>query len=72
MFFAALELDFSMEVTGFDVGEIDMRIEQLPASGDDGQVRANRLPSPQSRTVTRPGDLWLLNASSRLRQRAGG
>jgi len=58
---AALELDFSLEVTGFEVGEIDLRIEQLAASSDDDQERANRLPSPQSRTVTHAGDLWLLN-----------
>jgi DNA modification methylase len=58
---AALELDFSLEVTGFEVGEIDLRIEQLSADSDGDQERANRLPSPQSRTVTRAGDLWLLN-----------
>ena len=58
---AALELDFSLEVTGFEVGEIDLRIEQLSASSDNDQERADRLPSPHSRTVTRTGDLWLLN-----------
>jgi DNA modification methylase len=58
---AALELDFSLEVTGFEMGEIDLRIEQLSACSDDDQMRANRLPSPQSRTVTHTGDLWLLN-----------
>ena len=58
---AALELDFSLEVTGFEVGEIDLRIEQLCEPSDDEQARANRLPAPQSLTVTRAGDLWLLN-----------
>jgi DNA modification methylase len=58
---AALELDFSLEVTGFEVGEIDMRIEEFADSSDDEQARANHLPAPQSLTVTRAGDLWLLN-----------
>jgi DNA modification methylase len=56
---AALDLDFSLEATGFAIGEIDLRIEQLTA--DDDEARANRLPQPGNTTVTRAGDLWLLN-----------
>lgn len=58
---AALELDFSLEVTGFEVGEIDLRIEQLSAPSDDHQARADQIPEPSRLAVTRTGDLWLLN-----------
>jgi DNA modification methylase len=55
-----LDLDFSLEVTGFEMGEIDLRIEGLnsPPEGDDP---ADALPESQAGPpVTRPGDLWLL------------
>jgi DNA modification methylase len=56
-----LGLDFSIEVTGFDVGEIDLRIGALddpPAQADDP---ADAMPEAQvGPAVTRPGDLWLL------------
>jgi DNA modification methylase len=60
---AALDLDFSLEVTGFEIGEIDLRIEQLSSPTDDDDARANRLPEPSdcAAVVSRPGDLWLLN-----------
>jgi ParB-like nuclease domain len=54
---AELNLDFSLEVTGFEMGEIDLRIEGLkPASGEDP---ADELPAvgPQ---ITQTGDLWEL------------
>lgn len=58
----ALDLDFSLEVTGFEIGEIDLRIEQLSSATDDDDDRADRLPeTSQGRAVTRPGDLWTLN-----------
>jgi DNA modification methylase len=54
-------LDFSLEVTGFEIGEIDLRIgtlETLPQQGDDpadviGEVATGPVTS-------KPGDLWLL------------
>jgi DNA methylase len=57
---STLELDFSLEATGFEMGEIDLRIEGLtpePERDDPADV----LPEVQTGpAVTRPGDLWLL------------
>jgi DNA modification methylase len=56
-----LELDFSLEVTGFEMGEIDLRIEGVVAE-PEADDPADALPEPQSGSpVTRPGDLWLLD-----------
>ena len=54
-----LDLDFSLETTGFDMAEIDLLIEGLEERppGDDPADEA--LPLPDS-AVTRPGDLWIL------------
>jgi hypothetical protein len=54
------ELDFSIEITGFEMGEIDMRI-----AGLDGEVPAedpaDTAPEPASGPpVSQPGDLWHL------------
>ena len=58
---AALDLDFSLEVTRFDVGEIDLRIEQSSVTDDDDE-RANQIPEPSGDSpVTRTGDVWILN-----------
>ena len=54
------ELDFSVEATGFEIGEIDILIEGLMPSHEkepdpaDAEVEAN------DKGATRPGDLWLL------------
>lgn len=59
---SAMDLNFSLEVTGFEVGEIDLRIEQLASASAEDSLRADRLPEPATGpSVTRPGDLWLLN-----------
>lgn len=54
-------LDFSLEVIGFEMAEIDLRIgslEDLPTPGDDP---ADALPEPPaSPPVSENGDLWLL------------
>jgi DNA modification methylase len=55
-----LELDFELEVTGFEVGEIDLRIEALNqerADADPADTLPDHYPGPP---ITRPGDLWLL------------
>jgi ParB/Sulfiredoxin domain len=56
-----LDLDFSLELTGLEMGEIDFRIEslnQVNHSKDDG---ADRLPESENLSaVSKPGDLWLL------------
>jgi DNA modification methylase len=54
------ELDFTLETTGFEMGEIDLIIEDLlPAtSGQDDP--ADFLPALPSTPVSRLGDLWKL------------
>jgi DNA modification methylase len=56
-----LELDFSVEVTGFDVGEIDLRIGALDSEADEACDADDELPAESNGpTTTRVGDLWLL------------
>ena len=56
------ELDFSVEVTGFEVGEIDVMIENLAPAGrcknDSADAISNRRTKPH---VSRLGDLWTLD-----------
>ena len=58
---SVLGLDFSLEVTGFEVGEIDLRIGSLdsppPPVNDPADAVPAVAPGP---AVTKPGDLWLL------------
>jgi DNA modification methylase len=55
---AKFDLDFSLEVTGFDMGDIDFRIESLttldPAKADP----ADTLPPPSAIAVSQLGDVW--------------
>jgi DNA modification methylase len=56
-----LGLDFEIEVTGFDMGEIDLRIaalEDMPAPADDPADIAPELPAGPP--LSKIGDLWLL------------
>jgi len=54
-----LDLDFDLEVTGFDMGEIDFRIEQLTSTAED-QAAEQLPPLPPGPPVTCLGDTWLL------------
>src|ERR1700694_5667626 len=56
-----LELDFSLEATGFEMGEIDLRIEGLAAEPEEDDPADAQPESSSSSPVTRPGDLWLLD-----------
>jgi DNA modification methylase len=59
-FLAESELDFSIEVTGFEMGEIDMFIEGLAEQSEDNDP-ADTLPENQTASpVTRAGDRYLL------------
>jgi DNA modification methylase len=52
-----LELDFSLDVTGFEIGEIDLLIEGAAPQADPDDA----VPRPQAGpAVCRPGDLWQL------------
>lgn len=54
-------LDFSLEVTGFEVAEIDLRIAALDAPPERAADPADAVPELGSGpTVSNPGDLWLL------------
>jgi DNA modification methylase len=54
-----LDLDFSLEATGFEMGEIDLRIERLETSRE-GVDPADALPVEESRPlVTHSGDVWI-------------
>lgn len=56
-----MELDFSLDVTGFEVGEIDLMIEgvDVPSAREDrGEVAPE--PGPTDERICQPGDLWLL------------
>lgn len=54
------ELDFSLEVTGFEVGEIDLMIENLSPARDGDMDPADDLPPSSPIQVSLPGDLWQL------------
>jgi len=59
---AELELDFSVDVTGFEMSEIDLMIEDLAPASRGKDDPADAIPDfgtkPQ---VTRAGDLWVLD-----------
>jgi DNA modification methylase len=55
------ELDFSVEVTGFEMGEIDVMIEGLAPGHNSEQDPSDALPEiPEKLRVSRNGDLWTL------------
>ena len=54
---SVMDLDFSLDTVGFDMGEIDFRIESFDAVVDDP---ADTVPASSSVAVTEVGDLWLL------------
>src|ERR1700756_5691002 len=56
---AILDLSFDLEATGFDMGEIDFRIERL-SEKPEAPDPADQLPSLQEQAVSRIGDLWQL------------
>jgi DNA methylase/ParB-like nuclease domain len=71
-----LDLDFSLEATGFEMGEIDLRIEGLTADAAGSDSPDDALPPQLGQpSVSRRGDLWLLRqhrvyCNSALEQRA--
>ncbi|WP_395650850.1 ParB N-terminal domain-containing protein [Brevundimonas sp.] len=54
---ALQDLDFSIEVTGFTMAEIDLKIEGLEGASDEDDDDAAIDPGP---AVVRPGDVWIL------------
>lgn len=61
MMLSSLDLDFSIEATGFDTPEIDVRIENLNARATDDADPADIVPLQADQTkVSKLDDLWLL------------
>jgi DNA modification methylase len=54
-----VELDFDLEDIGFDMGEIDLRIESLSRAKETGAAEPP-VPDVSGPSVSRGGDLWLL------------
>jgi DNA methylase len=60
---SVLDLDFSLEATGFEVGEIDLRIEGLTSQPLPGDDPADAIPIAQGcPAISRAGDVWILGA----------
>jgi hypothetical protein len=56
-----LDLDFSLELTGFEMGEIDLRIASLEDAPDPADDPADAVPVlPAAVPLSKQGDLWLL------------
>ncbi|MGC1220833.1 MAG: ParB/Srx family N-terminal domain-containing protein, partial [Candidatus Sulfotelmatobacter sp.] len=56
-----IDLNFSLEATGFEMGEIDVLIEGLSQPSDSAQHDpADVLPDQSEILVSAPGDLWQL------------
>jgi len=54
-------LDFNIEVTGFEMGEIDLRIASLDQPPERDDDPADALPTvADGSAVSQLGDLWLL------------
>jgi DNA modification methylase len=58
---SALDLDFSLEATGFEMGEIDVMVENLAPATEGEEDPADVVPEPTSGVqVSKVGDLWQL------------
>ena len=58
---AEVNLDFHLEATGFDMGEIDLLIEGALPVAEEANDPADATPAPAvGPPVTQPGDVWLL------------
>jgi DNA modification methylase len=60
-FLTSVDLDFDIEIIGFETAEIDLAIDGLSADGDD---QADEVPEsdPTAPPVSRAGDLWRLGS----------
>jgi ParB-like chromosome segregation protein Spo0J len=59
---SVVDLNFSLDVTGFEIGEIDLMIERSAPARRGKDDPADRIPDTTSKTpVTQTGDLWNLD-----------
>jgi len=62
-----LGLDFSLELTGFEMGEIDLRIASLEDVPDQADDPADALPEFSTQPpISKIGDLWMLGRNRLL------
>jgi DNA modification methylase len=54
-------LDFDIEVTGFEMAEIDLRISSLDGAPEQGNDPADVVPEVLPGTVSNFGDIWFLD-----------
>jgi ParB-like chromosome segregation protein Spo0J len=56
-----LNLDFELDVTGFELAEIDLRIQSLKEDGaEEDDDALDQVPAAADEAVTQRGDVWLL------------
>jgi ParB-like chromosome segregation protein Spo0J len=55
-----LDLDFSLDATGFELADIDLRIESLNAPEEEEDDPADQLSAASGPAVSEPGDVWRL------------
>ena len=56
---AELDLDFDLEITGFETAELDLLLDD--SAGEDAADPADEMPEPEpGPAVTQPGDVWVL------------
>jgi hypothetical protein len=61
------EIDFSQDVTGFEVGEIDLFLENAAPSNNGNDNPADAIPEDSGKTrVSRTGDHWSLDRHREL------
>jgi DNA modification methylase len=60
------DIDFEVELTGFETGEIDVLIDGGSPAKSADPADTFALPNPDQSPVTRLGDLWLLGKSRLL------
>ena len=58
-----IDLDFEVELTGFQMGEIDVILDEAEEAKRDASGPENDIPDPlPGPTISRSGDLWILGA----------
>jgi DNA modification methylase len=57
-----VDLNFDIEATGFELGEIDVLLDNAEEEKHEPAAPEDNIPEPvRGPTVTQPGDIWLLN-----------
>lgn len=56
-----IDLNFEIDLTGFEMAEVDLILEEAAEAQSDGSGAEDQVPEPlPATTVTQPGDLWIL------------